>query len=173
MPSRELVELMLGITGKSVERIQRLLLGGTLVSGASRLRWKGWEADRASIEALLDTFPGPEPDRPFAPERCLRAVMRGTGSPQIDLSREAASRKRLLRRSSFWDTLMQVVSGAELRYIEYSYRERADHYRAELSSEAASRLRAGAAMIRYSVLEAQIKAAALESVDLYVARQPI
>ena len=45
MPLRELVEYMLGVTGKDEARIRELLLRGTLVSGASRFRWAGWEAD--------------------------------------------------------------------------------------------------------------------------------
>ena len=45
MPVRELVEHMLGVTGKDEARIRELLLRGTLVSGASRFRWAGWEAE--------------------------------------------------------------------------------------------------------------------------------
>jgi len=36
MPVRELVEYMLGVTGKDEARIRELLLRGSLVSGASR-----------------------------------------------------------------------------------------------------------------------------------------
>ena len=42
MPVRDLVEHMLGITGKDEARVRDLLLRGTLVSGASRFRWTGW-----------------------------------------------------------------------------------------------------------------------------------
>src|SRR4051794_11530453 len=73
LPTRELVEHMLGITGKDAPRVHDLLLRGTLVSGASRFRWTGWDAGRADIEQLLATFPDRDPQRPFTPERCVRA----------------------------------------------------------------------------------------------------
>ena len=38
IPIRELIEHMLGITGKDTHRRHELLLHGTLVSGASRFR---------------------------------------------------------------------------------------------------------------------------------------
>ena len=44
MAVRELVEYMLGVTGKDEARIAELLLRGSLVSGASRFRWTGWPA---------------------------------------------------------------------------------------------------------------------------------
>ena len=42
LPVRDLVEHMLGITGKDEARVRELLLRGALVSGASRFRWSGW-----------------------------------------------------------------------------------------------------------------------------------
>src|SRR6202049_2349646 len=81
LPVRELVERMLGVTGKDQGRIRELLLRGTLVSGASRFRWQGWEPDLDSLREMLATFPNPEPDRPFAAERCLRAILRGGRQP--------------------------------------------------------------------------------------------
>ncbi|HOK47650.1 MAG TPA: hypothetical protein PLK67_17025, partial [Bryobacteraceae bacterium] len=49
MPLRELVELMLGFTGKDAARIQELLRRGTLVSEGSRFRWAGWETERGEV----------------------------------------------------------------------------------------------------------------------------
>jgi hypothetical protein len=66
LPLRDLVEHMLGITGKNEARVRELLLRGTLVSGASRFRWTGWEADLDGLRELLATFPGDDPARPFA-----------------------------------------------------------------------------------------------------------
>ena len=57
MPLRELVEHMIGITGKDEARVRDLLLRGTLVSGASRFRWTGMETDPESVHALLGSFP--------------------------------------------------------------------------------------------------------------------
>src|SRR6185295_10049209 len=81
MPLRELVEYMLGVTGKDEARVCELLRRGTLVSGASRFRWSGWEADGPAVSELLRTFPDPDPTRPFAPERCVRAILRGGRQP--------------------------------------------------------------------------------------------
>ena len=51
LPVRELVEHMLGVTGKDEPRIRELLVRGTLVSGASRFRWAGWEPELDSLRS--------------------------------------------------------------------------------------------------------------------------
>src|SRR5207302_7603968 len=99
---RDLVEHILGVTGKDEARIGELLLRGALVSGASRFRWQGWEADRDDMRTLLATFPDPEPARPFLAANCVRAVLRG-GRQAISLAREAAARKGMFQRTSLWD----------------------------------------------------------------------
>src|SRR5579863_5762149 len=119
MPTRDLVELMLGITGKDEARVRELLLRGTLVSGASRFRWNGWEADRAALVELLATFPDPEPSRPFAAERCTRAILRG-GRQTVEIPRSAAQRKSFFRRGNFWDLLLDVAGAGDVRYQTYS-----------------------------------------------------
>ncbi len=92
LPVRDLVEHMLGITGKNELRIRELLLRGTLVSGASRFRWTGWEADLTALRELLSTFPGDDPARAFAAGQCVRAVLRG-GRQIVHVPREAGARK--------------------------------------------------------------------------------
>ena len=169
IPIRELVEHMLGVTGKDTPRLHELLLRGTLVSGASRFRWAGWDADRVDIEALLATFPDRDPLRPFAPELCIRATLRGAGR-RIEIPREIGVRKPLFRRASFWDTLMGVASSSGARYVDYSYRERADHYTAALSLPSLERLRANAGLVKYSTVQQQIRQTNLESMELLVAR---
>src|SRR6266436_296267 len=119
IPMRELIEHMLGITGKDAPRLHELLLRGTLVSGASRFRWAGWDAD-------------PDPRRQFAAKQCIRAALRGPGR-RIEIPREIGMRKPFFRRASFWDALMGVAASSEARYVDYSYRERADRYSAALS----------------------------------------
>jgi hypothetical protein len=169
IPIRELIEHMLGITGKDAPRLHELLLRGTLVSGASRFRWAGWDADREAIESLLATFPDPDPQRPFAAERCVRAALRGPGR-RIEIPREIGARKPLFRRASFWDTLMGVAVSSGARYVDYSYRERADCYSAALSLAALERLRDSAKLVKYTTLQQQIRHTNLESVDLFVTR---
>jgi hypothetical protein len=166
---RDLVEHMLGITGKDEARIRELLLRGSLVSGASRFRWTGWEADLASLRDLLATFPDHEPTRRFAPERCVRAVLRG-GRQAIEIPREAAAKKPLLRKTSFWGLLMEVAAAGEIRYQHYSYRDRADCYRLELTLAEAEKLRAAAEIVKYSTLREQIRSAGFGWAELYVER---
>jgi hypothetical protein len=169
IPMRELIEHMLGITGKDPARLHELLLRGTLVSGASRFRWAGWDADREAIQSTLATFPDPDPKRPFSPERCIRAALRAPGR-RIEIPREVGQRKPLFRRASFWDTLMGVAASSETRYVDYSYRERADCYSAALSLAGLERLRASAGLVKYTTLQQQIRQINLESVDLFVTR---
>ena len=98
LPLRELVGHMLGVTGKDEARIRELLLRGTLVSGASRFRWTGWDADIDGIRHLLAGFPDPEPGRPFDAARCVRATLRTTRQP-IEIPREAQPPARSFSRN--------------------------------------------------------------------------
>ena len=59
LPVRELVEHLLGIAGKDESRIREILLRGTLVSGASRFRWAGWDADVAKPPRAAGDFSRP------------------------------------------------------------------------------------------------------------------
>src|SRR5438874_1143259 len=65
MPLRELVEYMLGVTGKDEGRVRELLLRGTLVSGASRFRWAGWEADPQPTPAWATASAAKHSQRPI------------------------------------------------------------------------------------------------------------
>jgi hypothetical protein len=169
IPMRELIEHMLGITGKDEPRLHELLLRGTLVSGASRFRWAGWDADVEAIRELLSSFPDPDPRRQFSAEHCVRASLRG-GGRRIEIPREIGLRKPLFRRTSFWDTLMGVAASSEVRYVDYSYRERADYYSAAISLPALERLRASAGLVKYTTLQQQIRQTNVETVDLFVTR---
>lgn len=170
MPVRELIETMLGATGKDTARVAGLLLRGTFVSGASRLRWTGWTAGRDAIASVLATFPDADPRRPFEPELCVRAVLKGPAT-RVEIERGAGSERRLSRRRSFWDALMGLAEAGVPVYAGYSYRHRADHYSVALTYGAAEMLRESAGAIRYSTLEAAVARARVESVELYVERE--
>ncbi|MDW8131599.1 MAG: hypothetical protein RMI94_13695 [Bryobacterales bacterium] len=170
MALRDLVERMLGIAGKDPERIADLLLRGVLVSGATRFRWQGFHADPAEVAALLATFPDAEPERPFCAGRCVRVALCGPHG-RVEISRQAGSRRRWLRRRSFWDALMEETAQAAPEYREYSYKERADCYRLRLTRGAEERLRQHAALLAYSVLQDRVRAGGFETVEFYVARE--
>lgn len=169
MPIRELVETIVAITGPDRERIRELLRRGSIVSGASRFRWTGLEAGAEDIAALIGTLPAADPGRPFIPNACTRAVLRGPGV-KIAISRDAAVRKRMMRRGTFWAVLMEIGAGTPPQYVEYSYSERADRYSAPLSPASAARLVEGAGLLRYSSMEAQVRRATLHAVEFLVPR---
>jgi hypothetical protein len=169
LPVRELVEHLLGIAGKDESRIREILLRGALVSGASRFRWAGWDADVASLRELLATFPDADPARPFAAAGCIRATLRG-GRHAIEIPREAAARKSLFQRKTFWDLLMEVVAASGPAYSGYSYRERADRYLREFTPAETERVRAAASAARYSALRDQIRSVGFVQAELHVTR---
>ena len=171
MPLRELVALMLDLTGKDAGRIRELLLRGTLVSGASRYRWTGWESGIESLTELLSTLPDPDPDRAFVPEQCLHAVIQGQGL-RVDLPRSALLRKRWLRKRSFWDALMEAAAEQGLEYVGYSYRKNADRYRLKIAGDTAARIGESASLVCYSNVEHYIRGGRVESVEFFVARVP-
>jgi hypothetical protein len=170
MPVRELVEYMLGVTGKDEARIHELLLRGSLVSGGSRFRWAGWDADLQNLHELLATFPDPDPSRRFVAGNCTRATLRG-GRQVIEISREAGERKGLLQRESFWDALMKVIAGSNPVYAGYSYRERSDRFLREFTRDELGQLRAASGLVRYTILSDQIRTLAFTQAELYVKRE--
>jgi hypothetical protein len=172
MPLGELVALMLDLAGKDAARVRELLLRGTLVSGASRYRWAGWQADLGDLVELLASLPGPDPARPFVPDRCVQVWMQGVAL-RAGVPPSALTRKRLLRRRSFWDVLMEAVAGGGLEYAGYSYKERADRFRLKVTDELSRRIRENAGLLCYTTLENQIRLGRLESVEFLVERAPV
>src|SRR5271169_5410158 len=169
LPVRDLVEHLLGVTGKDSPRICDLLRRGTLVSGASRFRWAGWEADAQSVMELLASFPDADPSRAFAAERCVRAVLRG-GGRVCEITREVGLRKGLFERTRFWSVLMDVAGAAAAVYAGYSYKDRADRYLRELSAAETQRLRAARDSVKYTTLRDQLRQGAFTQVELFAVR---
>ncbi len=169
LPVRELVEHLLAVAGKDEARIRDMLLRGSVVSGASRFRWAGWETDAESLRDLLATFPDPDPALQFARERCVRAVLRGPRQ-SVEIRREAAARKGLFQRETFWDVLMSVVAEGAAAYMDYSYRERADRFSREFTSTETERLRSARGSIGYSTLRDQVASVVFTRAELHVPR---
>ena len=169
LPLRELVEHMLGVVGKDEPRIREILLRGTLVSGASRFRWPGWDADVDALRELLATFPDADPSRAFAAEQCVRVVLRGGRQP-IEITRESGTKKGMFQRECFWDVLMRVITAAPPAYGAYSYRHRADRFVRELSLAESETIRAGCDGLKFSSLRDLIRSVAFGVADLYVNR---
>jgi hypothetical protein len=166
-PLWEFVEMMLVVTGKDADQIRELLARGSLVIGASRFRWVGCETEAADIASLLSRFPDPDPQRPFLSDRCVEALLH-TPAGTFAVGREDALRKRWFSRRSFWDELLSVAG--EPRYVEYSYRRKADVYRSQLAPAQQEFVRTAAALVVSGGLRTRLRTSAISSVEFFVVR---
>jgi hypothetical protein len=134
----ELLDMILSVAGKNLTRVQQLLHSGTVVYHFYRYTWTGFDTDQAELAAALAKFPDADPSRPFTPDLCTNAVFDGPGvNPRhlLDLVKDAACNRRIFRRQSFWQRLMDIASEENLMYEKYSYSRRADLYRVFIDSE--------------------------------------
>ena len=169
LPLAELVERILAMTGKDVARIRQILSRGSFVSGSSRYRWPALDASEDDLGPLLAAFPDPDPARPFDVARCRRVVLRGSrGSVEIDY--EAAAKRRLLRKQSYWDVLIPMLEALTPEYQRYSYADRADVYLTRLPLETAERLQQEASLLKFSTLIEQVRRLAPRAAELFVER---
>ncbi|MBI3644885.1 MAG: hypothetical protein HY233_02820, partial [Acidobacteriales bacterium] len=147
----ELVDMVLGVTGKDPARVQQILRTGTVVFNFYRYWWTGFEADAQELAAVLAQFPDADPARAFRAEECSVAVLVGKSfqpapghatlpANGIELSREQTSHTRLFSQRNFWDALMNVPSESAPAYLGYSYQRRADVYVSEISLDQATSL---------------------------------
>lgn len=142
----QLVDMLLAVTGKELPRVQQILRSGTVVYHYYRYWWDGFEAPEEDLRRLLATFPDADASRTFRAEACtaVRIERADAQLPArqavVELERDAASRKGLLRARSLWDGLMDAAREQPPRYQTYSYARRADCYGLELSAETRERL---------------------------------
>jgi len=152
---RELVDMILTVTGRDAARIRQILRSGTVVYHFFRYSWQGFDADPAELAALLAEFPADlppaDPRRIFDAAGCSLALIESpaTGRAPIKIERAAAERKSLFASRSFWDSLLSIAEESRnaVVYVGYSYGLRADAYRLDLSESQASALRANAAKL--------------------------
>jgi hypothetical protein len=127
----ELIDMILGVTGKDLARIQQILRSGTVVFHSYRYWWQGFEAEPDALELILAGYPEPDPSRTFRPEECTEAILESAGNPprhSIHIRRNDASKRHLLRARSFWDALLVPARENPPAYRDYSYASRADVY---------------------------------------------
>ena len=135
---QELIDMVLGVTGKDLVRIQQILRAGTIVFHFYRYWWPGFEADAEELAAVLARFPDADPTRPFPAGECTAVLLESRGEPprrSLVFPREAASHKGLFRSRSFWDCLLALAREQAPVYQGYSYLRRADLYRLAVSPE--------------------------------------
>jgi hypothetical protein len=132
----QLLELILGVTGKIPERVEQILRSGSVAASGFRYWWEAVDASAAEIEPLLAAFPDADPSRPFGASRCtLVAAEGGTSTNALaEFPAQAASRRRALRRRSFWDALLAAAREQPPSYRSYSYQRRGDLYALELAA---------------------------------------
>ena len=166
----EVLEKIVTTTGRDLDRVGDILRRGSIVSGATRLRWQSIESEEAELAARLNELPGDEPSRPFDAAACVTAVLTGASYP-VEIQRLAASPRRLLRRRSFWDEVLRIAGGSSLSYAGYLYRDRADRYRLHLDSSQRQALREAASLLRYANLARRIRGASFDAIEFHVERR--
>ena len=167
LPLAELVELAVAHAGKDAQRVSGVLKRGSLLQGASRYRWQGFEASPAELKPLLNRYPEPKPDRPFDLAACKFIVLHFAQGGTVELERQPLTKRRAFRRKSFWSILEEITTGKIPQYLEYSYREQADRYRLSLLQTEGASLREAAALLPYSNLVQRLKTTAVGAVDFY------
>jgi len=156
----ELVDMILQVTGKDAARILRILRSGTVVFRFYRYWWEGLEVAPEELAEVLAGFPDADPGRPFRAEDCQAALFeRGDqpARPAFELPRAAASRRRLFRRQSFWEALMELAIRGTPAYRDYSYARRADLYELALMPAQSRALAEAAVRLAPRPLGAQLR----------------
>src|SRR5580700_12296181 len=77
----ELVDMIVSVTGKDVERVRQILRSGTIVFNSFRYWWDAIEVDAAEISKALASYPDSDPSRPFRPEACTEVILQSAGTP--------------------------------------------------------------------------------------------
>jgi hypothetical protein len=145
---RELVDMILSVTGRDLPRVQQILRTGTIVFHFYRYWWQGFETDAAELAAVLAEFPSDDPMRAFSADACVTIVLESSMKtrPSIDVNKKDADHKSLFASRSFWECLLGLAAPPqEIKYGGYSFARRADLYRVELNAEQAASLQRNAA----------------------------
>ncbi len=144
---RELVDMILGVTGKDAARIVQILKSGAVSYHGYRYWWKGFDPTASEIALLLATYPDANATRAFDLASCSAVVIESEETPprhSLEISEDAATQKRFLRVQSFWDELETIARETPPAYREYSYARRADVYVSGIAPGQAARLAAAA-----------------------------
>jgi hypothetical protein len=167
MQFSELLEEIAAVHGKDRERIAGTLKRGSVTGGATRFRWQPLELTELELAGALARLPDDEPTRPFEVGRCTQALFTGPGV-RIVVPREVAEARGVFRRTSFWSAIERVADTA--RYAAYSYRERADIFRAPLSSGQQESIRTALPRLKHASLAHRIHLAPFDAIEFIVTR---
>jgi len=167
----ELADMVVSVTGKDAVRVEQIFRAGAVLYNGYRYWWDGFSAAPGEVAALLAPFPDADPSRPFRWEEAAAVILESGGGPArtaVEVTREEASRRRLFRRRSAWDSLRDALRDSPPVYEEYSYARRADLYRKSLAHDAARRLRTELLAAAPRSLRAHLAAAAVPSALVFL-----
>jgi len=172
----QLLELILGVTGKTPERVQQILLAGTVAAGGYRYWWEGVETGEPELAAALEAFPDADPSRAFDPARCMVVVAESAGAIMLsgaEFTAAEAGRRRRFRRRAFWAVLIDAAApphGTPV-YRSYSYARRGDLYSLELAPGTAVELASAARRLGVPTVRAHAGALERAARLVYVCRR--
>ena len=134
---RELVDMILRVTGRDEPRLHQILRSGTLVYHFYRYWWQGFDADYASLSSLLADFPADDPERAFDEAICRTIILdpAAPGRRAIEIERGESGRKPLFAARSFWDCLLAFAKSSPVSYANYSFDRAGDLYHVTLERE--------------------------------------
>ena len=75
---RELIDMILRVTGKDLPRVQQILRSGTIVYHFYRYWWQGFDADVGDLAVILAEFPGDDPVPGIPSRSLLHSFARGS-----------------------------------------------------------------------------------------------
>jgi hypothetical protein len=159
---------MVPVLGLDAGRIRQMIRVGTVANGEYRYRWEGVDVAADEVESLLSAFPKAEPSRVFDPQKCFLARFR-RGPESLDLPRDAASRKPLFGKRSFWEGLVDLAAQG-VHYQDYSYADKADRFTLEIDSTRWEQLRALFALLKPKSAADRLERLHPEAVDWLVRR---
>src|SRR5436853_3423742 len=139
----ELADMVVGVTGKNVARVQQIFRAGTVVYNGYRYWWDGFASNEIEVAGLLARFPDDDPARPFNSAQVTSLSLEIGGGAQrslVGLARDEASAKKLFQKQSPWEILLTAAKDSTPRYEKYSHAARADVFRVHLSFEVAASL---------------------------------
>jgi hypothetical protein len=139
------------------------------VSGSSRYRWQPLDVDSGEIEALLAPFPDEDPERPFDPAHCTMVVFKGQRGA-VEVVPEAAAKRRLLKKTSFWDAIMATFETVQPAYHRYSYSESADVYQVKLSPETLQHILNQTNLLKYASIAQELRFLEPNAAELFAKR---
>ena len=128
----ELIDMIVSVAGKDVQRVQQILRSGTVVYHGYRYWWDTISPEIPELETLLASFPDEDPSRAFLPQEATAVLVEMGGGTQrvvTEILREDASRKRLLARESPWGVLAGWAASHAPRYEKYDHGRKADLFR--------------------------------------------